>query len=460
MATTLTNYDGSISTTPQQVVYPETVEEIQAVLRDKAKYPGPVRAMGSHHSLTPCAVTDGTVINMTRMSRILYIDDARGTIRAEAGVQYIEASKVLRARHLQFMLNIEIGNLTLGSAACCHTKDGLDGSEFGQVSSYVTGVKWVTPAGALEEATEDTNPELLRRIRSSYGLCGVIYEVTMRVKPIEAAVFTYQPKSIDDLTEAEVERIIRSSEGLVCWTVARTACFQTKTRSTEPGLLGRLQAEQRHHLWNHTAAFIARGISKYLDGPFETLAQDQAVRATRLLFYTLEATGGLQILDPDKTIDYRQTEAPARYAFTFWAFPRDQWLSALRAYLDFADDHYRRYGFRCNMPLGSYFVRKDDNALLSYSNSGDVFSIDPIHAPADQAAWDRFLREFNDFAAKRNGIPLLNQSPFITRTQCERAYGQRWTEFSAFVRSTDPDGRMLNAFFRDLLSEAAQVLPI
>src|SRR5262245_19113604 len=454
MATTLTNYDGSISTTPKQVVYPETAEEIQAVLRARGRYPSPVRAMGSHHSLTPCAVSDGTVINMTRMARILSIDEARQTIRAEAGVQYIEASKVLKARRLQFMLNIEIGNLTLGSAACCHTKDGLDGIEFGQVSSYVTAVRWVTPAGELAEASEETNPELLRRVRSSYGLCGVIYEVTMRVKPLEAAVFTYQPKNIDELTDAEVERIITSSEGLVCWTVARTACFQTKKRSAEPGLLGQLQADTRRRLWNYTAAFIARGIEKYLDAPFETIAQDQAARVTRLLFYTLEQTGGLQILDPDKTIDYRQTDAPARYAFTFWAFPRGEWLAALRAYLDFADDHFRRYGFRCNMPLGSYFVRNDDSSLLSYSGAGDVFSIDPIHAPADQAAWDRFLREFNEFAARRNGIPLLNQSPFIMRGQCERAYGQRWADFSAWVRSVDPDGRMVNPFFGELLSEA------
>ncbi len=89
---------------------------------------------------------------------------------------------------------------------------------------------------------------------------------------------------------------------------------------------------------------------------------------------------------------------------------------------------------------------------LSYSNDGDIFSIDPIHAPTDQAAWDRFLREFNEFAAKRNGIPLLNQSPFITREQCEQAYGARWTEFSDWVRSVDPDGRMLNPFFANLLS--------
>lgn len=452
MAHTLTNYDGSITTTPQQLVYPETVAEIQAVLKDAARYPGPVRAMGSHHSLTPCAASDGTIVNMSRMTRILKIDEARQTITAEAGLQYIDASKALRQKHLQFMLNIEIGNLTLGSAACCHTKDGLDGREFGQVSSYVTAIKWVTPAGELEEASEENNPELLRRVRSSYGLCGVIYEVTLRVKPIEAAELKYLPRPVDELTDAEVARIIDSSEGLVCWTVARTCCFQSKKRSVDAGILARLQADNRRHLWNHTAAFLARSIAKYLDGPFETLVQDQAFRVTRMLFFALEMTGGLSILDPDKTIDYRHTDTPARYAFTFWAFPREQWLSTLREYLDFADDHQRRYGFRCNMPLGSYFVRKDDSSLLSYSAAGDVFSIDPIHAPADQPAWDRFLHEFNEFAAKRAGIPLFNQSPFITRQQCEQAYAQRWTEFSAWVRSVDPDGRMLNPFFKELLS--------
>jgi FAD/FMN-containing dehydrogenase len=452
MSTTLTNYDGSISVTPRQLVYPETPAGIQAVLKDPARYPSPVRAMGSHHSLTPCAVSEGTVVNMSKMTRVLKIDDAARTITAEAGLQYIDAAKALRKENLQFDLNIEIGNMTLGSAACCHSKDALDGREFGQVSSYVTKVKWVNPSGELEEASEEGNPELLRRVRSSYGLCGIIYEVTLRVKPLEAAQFTYLPRPVDDLTDAEVEDIIGRSEGLVCWTLGRTSVFQTKKRIHDPGLLAWFKAEGRRSLWNNTAAFWARAIDQYLEGPIEALAQDQALRLTRMIFYALQMTGGLHILDPDKTIDYRHTDAPGRYAFTFWAFPRSEWLSALRGYLDFADDHYRRYNFRCNMPLGSYYIRKDHGSLLSYSADGDIFSIDPIHAPSDQAAWDRFLREFNEYATKRNGIPLLNQSPFVTREHCERAFGARWTEFSSWVRSVDPDGRMLNPFFKDLLS--------
>ena len=127
-------------------------------------------------------------------------------------------------------------------------------------------------------------------------------------------------------------------------------------------------------------------------------------------------------------------------------------LGALRDYVEFSEKHFEKYDFRCNMPLGSYFIRKDTHAMLSYTHDGDVFSIDPIHAYTDKPAWDRFLQEFNEFAYKRNGIPLLNQSPFVERRHVEAAYGARWKEFSAQVKQADPQRRMLNPFFADLLS--------
>jgi len=91
------NYDGSITSNPQELVVPESVEEIQAVLRDKARYPSPVRAMGSYHSLTPCASSNGTMINMSKMTRVMHIDKEAGTFTAQAGLHFIDASKALRA---------------------------------------------------------------------------------------------------------------------------------------------------------------------------------------------------------------------------------------------------------------------------------------------------------------------------------------------------------------------------
>jgi hypothetical protein len=51
--------------------------------------------------------------------------------------------------------------------------------------------------------------------------------------------------------------------------------------------------------------------------------------------------------------------------------------------------------------------------------------------------------------------PGPNQSPFVERKHVEAAYGQRWIDFSEWVRTMDPNGRMLNPFFAELLSKKA-----
>ena len=206
------------------------------------------------------------------------------------------------------MLNIEIGNMTLGSAACCHSKDALDGIEFGQVSSYVTQIKWVTPAGDLAEASEADNPELLRVVRSSYGLCGVVYEVTLRVKPIEALHFTYLPRPVDELTQEEVDDLLDTSEGLICWTVARTAIFQHVIalpsqefclRSWQPpvggyGIMGE-PTSAISSIDSLPTRVSATPLSKET-----SMSRSYSTRP----FIFLEVS---RLLAPDKTIDYRNT---------------------------------------------------------------------------------------------------------------------------------------------------------
>ncbi len=451
MPNSLANYDGSIVTTPQQVVRPTSLADLQAILRQTDKYPSPVRAMGSHHSLTPCVATPGTVIDMKGMKRILKIDRQAMTLTAEAGLEMIEANKALRAQDLQLMLNIEIGNLTLGSAACCHTKDSLDAVEFGQVSSYVTAIKWVTPSGDLAEASTAADLDLLRRMRSSYGLAGVIYEVTLRIKPLEIVRFNYDIHPTAELTQALIDETIAKNQCVVCWTVGHTTVIQTRNPATT--LENDWLAGSRQFGWNFLGAFLARAVGQVTPEGNATL--DEAGAGVELGFYRLiSALGGFTLHDSDKMIDYSRTPPAARYAFTFWAFPRQNWVKNVQDYLAFADAHFARTGFRCNMPLGAYFVRRDTNSLLSYSADGDIFSLDPIHAPGTRHpdAWPAFLDAFNVWAAPRQGIPLLNQSPRVTPDQVRGAFGARWTTFSQWIKSVDPAGRMLNPWFKDLLA--------
>ncbi len=454
MTTSITNYDGGIVTTPKAHVHPTSVEELQDILRQPDRHPSPVRAMGSNHSLTPCAASTGTIVSMAGLSRIVKIDPVNMTFTAQAGLQLVDAAAELRKQKLQFMLNIEIGNITLGSAACCQTKDSLDGVELGQLNSYVTGIKWVSPSGTLQEASESTNPELLPFIRASYGLAGIVYEVTFRIKPLEIIRFNYDVHRVDELTEDIIAKAIASNQSIVLWTIGGEVVIQSRNAATE--LKHEWLAEARRFGWNFMAAFTGRGLRDHLGGsPFGAMTERLGSGLELGFYRLLSAGGGFTLEAPDKTVNYSKTPVSARYAFTFWAFPRAAYVKNLQDYVKWAEAYHTQTGFRCNMPLGSYFIRKDTSSLLSYTHDGDIISLDPIHAVGEkeQEAWATFLKAFNDWAYQRGGIPLLNQSPFVKRAHVVAAYGDRWTKLADWLGTVDPNRRMVNEFFAELLPE-------
>src|SRR5436305_11998664 len=114
---TITNWFGDLTSHPRAMVEASSVDDIVAILQDPARYPSPVRAVGSNHSTAACGVAEGgTLIKMSKMNRIL--DIGKETVTAQAGAIAIDIAQELEKRGLQFYVNTEIGNLTVGSAAC------------------------------------------------------------------------------------------------------------------------------------------------------------------------------------------------------------------------------------------------------------------------------------------------------------------------------------------------------
>src|SRR5437660_1805395 len=194
------NWFGDITSSPQVIVETENVQEISAIMRTAQQYPGSVRAIGSNHSTTACGEADGgTLISMRKMNRIIEI--RADTVTVEGGTLYIDVARELQKRNMQFYINVVIGNLTVGSAACCGTKDASMPGEPGQVCSYVTELKLVKPSGELLTITAERDAGLLQAMRSSYGLLGIVYEVTFKIRPIQSLAVYHQAYNLDELAK-------------------------------------------------------------------------------------------------------------------------------------------------------------------------------------------------------------------------------------------------------------------
>jgi len=166
-------------------------------------------------------------------------------------------------------------------------------------------------------------------------------------------------------------------------------------------------------------------------------------------FFTVVFVRGKNTLSTDETIRYPEKATNSRFTFSFWAFPEEEYTRTLRAYFTFCQEYYRSKGYRCNMMNVGYRVNEDASSLLSYSSGGTAMTIDPVST--GDAGWEEFLVAYNDFCSQHGGVPLFNQTNSITRSQVEKAFGERLVTFEGYRKRFDPSERLLNEYVRKLL---------
>jgi hypothetical protein len=153
----------------------------------------------------------------------------------------------------------------------------------------------------------------------------------------------------------------------------------------------------------------------------------------------------------DQIIRY-PTVSNSKYTFSFWAFPEETYPTVLPAFFQFVQKYLDTTGYRINMLCVGYRVAKDQSSLLSYSYKGNMITIDPVSTA--NPGWTTFLGAYNQFCSDRGGVPLMNQTFGLTPAMVRKALGERLQTFAQARQTSDPNGRLLNDYFRDLLASA------
>ncbi len=440
------NWGGSIVSYPKVVEDVTNVDQIVAIMKDPERYPSPVRAIGSNHSTTRCTEANGgTVVNMKKMNRILEV--GTDTVTVEAGAIYIDIAKELQAHNLLFFVNVELGNMTIGSGSCGGTKDASMPGEFGQVCSYASVIKLVTPSGDLLEVTEDQT-ELMQVMRSSYGLLGIVYEVTFKVQKLRAMSVSHSTYSLDQFADQLTSLTARGeSIMLYMYPFLDKITVEYRKYRDEAKPKNGFAWKIRNLTWKTLAPGFAFYITKLM--PFKGIRYFLINRFNRIIQFSLKLiVDGSSTIATDQIIRYPDKSGNTSYTFSIWVFPEETYPETIRAYFAFCKDYYREHGYRCNMLNVGYRISEDKSSLFSYSFDGTILSLDPVST--GDRGWDDFLKAYNQFCSDLGGIPLFNQTKWITPPQAKKAFGQRLETFKEYRKQYDPQDRLLNEYFRSM----------
>jgi len=443
------NWNSSAFSHPAEVVRPSSVAGlIELVQGTLARADGPkLRAVGHLHSMNECFGTPGVHVDMTALNRCT-VDPAQGVIVAEAGATLLDIRRALGST-LQIPVMPEIGNATAGSVACCGTKDSSVGTGPGQVSSGVVAVKMVNARGTLEDIDERRNAAekaRLKDIRSSYGLLGVICEVTFKIEPRVVFKHEYEVMSLEPVPSLAAIR--KNADAVLAFMQPYTKQILVERRFVDPAAKSSsmdhvmVRRQLRGFAWEHGAT---KTVSVLTAVPFGKRLLEGFDKLTGEAFERL--LSGFRASRADCMVDFSPNPSDP-FDFTFWAYPETSWEAVVPAYLRFCQD---QLPFRASLFSEVYLIAQDDNAALSFCPTSNVFTLDSVDHRAQDEGWHRFNRAYDDLAVQLGGCPLLNQTKQLSRPIVTSALGNRWDAFRDLVSSEDPNGRFGNRFFDALL---------
>jgi len=192
--TSLTAYEcdglSAYRQTPLLVVLPETVEQVQQVVKLCYERRIPIVSRGAGTSLSGGAlpVEDGIVLSLAKMNRILDVDRLARTAVVEPGVRNLAVSEAVKHLGLYYapdpssQIACSIGGNVAENAGGVHCL------KYGLTVHNILALKMVLPNGELvsldQRSLVSPGYDLLALIIGSEGMLGVVVEVTLKLLPI------------------------------------------------------------------------------------------------------------------------------------------------------------------------------------------------------------------------------------------------------------------------------------
>ncbi|WP_344099953.1 D-arabinono-1,4-lactone oxidase [Nocardiopsis rhodophaea] len=176
-----TTWPGTHRARPRRMGYPNTADDVVSAVRTAAEEGIRVRMVGTGHSFTDVAITDGTLLSPTSLTRVRDVDPASGTATVEAGLPICDANEALHRHGLALANMGDIATQTMAGAIQTGTHG--TGRDLGGLASQVVGMELVLADGSVVTCSAEENTDLFHAARVGLGAFGVVTALTVAVRP-------------------------------------------------------------------------------------------------------------------------------------------------------------------------------------------------------------------------------------------------------------------------------------
>ncbi len=423
------NWAGDQRCRPAALERPASIGECAAALERAAARGQRVRVAGAGHSFNDAVLTDGRLLTLERMNRVLDVDRSSGLVRVQGGLTIRALNRHLAERGLALE---NLGDVDAQSVAgAISTATHGTGARLRNLSSQVAALTLVLADGSTLHCSED-DPALLSAARVGLGALGVVAEVTLRCVPAFRLCGIDAPAPL----EATLERFEELSAAndhfeFYVFPHARTALTRTNNRTEEtPRPRGRKRAYLNDVLLtNRTFELCCR-----LGRRFPSQIPHVNRLVTRLAGASRRIDRSDRIFTSPRLVRFTEME---------YALPRERTIEAVRRVLELVP----RNRFAVPFPIEVRTVAADD-ALLSTAAGRDSGFV-AVHM-FEGMAWEPYFRAVEAVMIELEGRPHWGKRHFQSAATLRGRYPE-WERFQVVRRRLDPGGRFANAYTERVL---------
>ncbi|CAN6586325.1 unnamed protein product [Malus baccata var. baccata] len=176
---TVSNWSGTHEVQTRVFHQPETLEELEKVVKDAHEKKTGIRPVGSGLSPNGIGLSRAGMVNLALMDKVLEVDKEKKRVRVQAGIRVQQLVDGIKEHGITLQNLPPLGSSRL-VAFCRWVGAHGTGSRLPPIDEQVISMKMVTPAKGTLEVSKEKDPELFYLARCGLGGLGVVAEVTIQ----------------------------------------------------------------------------------------------------------------------------------------------------------------------------------------------------------------------------------------------------------------------------------------
>jgi len=428
------NWSGEQRCRPWEIAYPRTREGLVRTIVDAHVAGRTIKVAGSGHSFSEAALTDGTMLRIELLDRILDVDRAAGLVKVEGGIQLRELGRRLERLGLALENLGDIDRQTLAGSISTGTHG--TGAGFRNLSSQVESIEIVGADGTMRELSEATDSDAFRAARVGIGALGAIYSVILRTVPAFRIDRLDRTRPLGE-TLTGLDELVDGTDHFEFYAFPHTElalCRESTRTDAPPDPPSRAAVYAQEVVLENWVASAFIGMSRLAPAAIPTLSR----MAARGAGTSRKLDASHRVFASERRVKFTEMEV---------SVPRADARRAIEQVFAIAS----RPELAVSMPIEARFVAADD-AMLSPSFDRDSCYI-AVHADP-KSEWRRYFDSVAEAMKRFGGRPHWGKRNRLRAAELAELY-PRFDDFRAVRERLDPEGAFANVYTDRVLGPMA-----